>query len=256
MRTVKSVWSILVSLLALSLLLFALGCGGDSDEDTNGSGGAPPDTSGSGGDSSGSGGGGASGSDGMDSGQIDEPTGGTGAETLPTVGAGEQCTMPYSIAGMITLFTAYGVCQNATDECVGGTPDKFDLASIMPAGSETIAGLLPAPPSASANCESGLVCCINTDQCESVGKEIGAGMVGMIVPGITASCKPEGNCAATNTGDSAGELPTGCPSGQICCIIIPPIQLEGGIPELEGGLPEAGTEETTEGGAQTPDAGA
>ncbi len=248
MKTVKSIRYVSVSLVTICVMLITLACGGDDDDDdgtggtTSGTGGSAGSTATGGSTADGSGGTGTGGSGGsMDAGQLD----GAEPEPLPQdVAAGEECTMPYQIAGLVTLFTAYGVCQNSSDPCVGGTPDQFDLASILPAGSETITSVLPPPQDPAANCASGLVCCIKEDQCAAVGEQITNpnGMVAMMMPGISVSCGAEGSCTATNEGDSAGELSTGCPSGQTCCVVMPPMSLpEGGtlFPTTDASTPAA-----------------
>lgn len=240
MKEIKSFGSISVSLLTITVMLLVLACGGDSDDESNGgTGGDSASTGGSsGGGASGTGGssggttsGGSGGSSDMDAGQIDGST----PEPLPTdVAEGGECTMQYQIAGLVSLFTSYGVCQSDSASCTGGTPDKFDIAKILPAGSETIAALLPPPTSDAANCASGLVCCIKEDQCDAVSAQISDpnSIVALMMPGIKASCSAAGSCTATNADESAGELETGCPSGETCCVVLPPINMEAGIPGL------------------------
>jgi hypothetical protein len=250
MKTFKSFRSISVSFLTISVMLLTLACGDDSDDgESGGTGGSPTATGGSAGGASGTGGSagggttltGGTGGGGMDAGQPDGAT----PEPLPqNVAEGGECTMPYEIAGLVAIFTSYGVCQNPSDPCVGGTPDQFDLAPIFPPGSETITSLLPPQQDAAANCASGLVCCIREDQCEAVGEQIANpnSVVAMMMPGVSVSCGAPGSCTTTNEGYSAGELQTGCPTGQTCCVVMPPLSLpEGGtlFPTTDASAPAA-----------------
>ncbi|MBN1656549.1 MAG: hypothetical protein JXA30_22450 [Deltaproteobacteria bacterium] len=139
-----------------------------------------------------------------------------GNDTITTVGAGEECSPAFEVMGMMTLFTATGICQDAAEPCVGGTPDMFDLGNLLTQVPEEYVNLLPPPVDAAANCESGLVCCINQDQCQSVNDQILGNEMVADVLNADIACVSEGTC----TGDNPLELALGCPSGQRCCINI------------------------------------
>lgn len=243
MKTTKTVWSITILLITIAIFLVTLACGGSSD----GSGDDEPSASGgiSGGYAPSTGGssGGSTSTGGIDGGQRDGAVTETEPE-LPKVGAGEQCTMPYSlINNTATLFTAYGTCQDPSAECVGGTPDQLDLAPILPASLSMLASLLPEQPDAAANCESGLVCCIEPGTCTKAGEQLASGIAGTYRPGIGASCKTADSCPATNEGESAVQvqLTIGCESGEICCLNLPELNLDAGVP---GATTDASTEAT------------
>jgi hypothetical protein len=245
MKTLKSFRYISVSLLTVSLFLFALACGSDSDDgESEETGGATTETGGTtddgtGGSDDGSGGattgtGGSSGE--MDAGQVD------GGKPLPTdVAEGGECTL------VSMLFTAKGTCSSSTD-CEGGLPTQFDVSGL--GINPEVAGVLTTPENDQANCASGLTCCVNTDQCNAIGESLAANMMvkevlGDSISNLKIECVAEGSCEAIAEDNSFGEIPTGCVTGQTCCVNVPPITL----PELEGGTP-------TDAGASTGDANA
>jgi len=152
--------------------------------------------------------------------------------------------MTVDIVGMVTLFTAYGTCQKPGDSCEGGTPDNFNLADLIPeslsgvlGGAGMLSGLL-GTPSANADCETDLVCCINNDQCDGVGDQLlSAPMIGGLLAGSNISCQSAGSCSGAS-GTTPTELALGCPEGQTCCIVLPEITIpDGGLPTIDGGTP-------------------
>lgn len=154
--------------------------------------------------------------------QIDDSS----TDTLEQTDAGaiEQCLFNYRVMETITLFTAYGICQSPTETCVGGTPAAFDLSGLFAGESSN---LVPAPPEPSANCPNGLICCVLTDQCESVEQQImSSGLLTALYPGIAISCATAGAC----TGSNVKELALGCPPGEGCCVQLPSLAVDSGAP--------------------------
>ncbi|MCP4602166.1 MAG: hypothetical protein GY847_16900 [Proteobacteria bacterium] len=143
-----------------------------------------------------------------------------------TAKEGEECISP------ALLFMMQGVCQKTSDPCEGGYPDAFDIADIAFEISRIPApglGPLPDPPDAVGNCESDLVCCLNTDECEHFDKEVKSyPMVSVFF--LDVACVPEDTCAPdgdaaddpdAGSDDEVGakhQLELGCPTGQECCI--------------------------------------
>lgn len=235
MKTIKSFRLISVSLLTMSVMLIVLACGGDSDDDSNGgTGGGASGTGGSAGDGTGgtAGGGGGSGGS-MDAGQAD------GAAALPQdVAEGGVCTM------ITAFFSSTGTCKSSSD-CPGGLPTQFDLSTLNDLD-PIVTTFATTPTSDQANCATGLTCCVDTDQCPSAGEQInGNEMISTVLGGdVTTVCGSPGGCTATGDGYAYGEITVGCPSGQTCCVNIPPIT-----------LPEGGVLPTTDAGEQTTDSG-
>ncbi len=126
---------------------------------------------------------------------------------------GEECRSPAMFHVM------KGVCKKPTDECEGGYPDALKYKRIFP---EEITqfisflptpgvGPLPDPPERNADCDKGLVCCINTDECGRFKQEFGSW------PGIDAlyniSCTNQRACFGLIT----NSINLGCPEDKRCC---------------------------------------
>jgi len=237
-----------VSLMSASLLLFTLACGGDSDDDDdNATGGTTTEeTGGSGGTSeTGSGGtttnetGGSSGGAMDDAGQLD------GGKPLPQdVAEGGECTLES------LLFKATGTCSSSK-ECPGGLPTQFDISGI--GINPEVASVLETPESDQANCASGLTCCVNTDQCNAVYEQLSSntmvqGVLGDSISNLSIECVDTGSCAAKSEDNDFGEIPTGCETGQSCCVNVPKITL----PDAD--LIPADGAAATDAGTQTADA--
>lgn len=237
-KKAESLWLISILLLASTVIIVALACGGDDSDDDNDDtqAGASGTTGGAAGTTSG-----ASGTTGAAGTGTQGAAGAAETTELPTVAEGEECTMLYDIDALgmnISIFTAHGVCQTPSAPCVGGTPDMFDMSTIltpetMPAGLGDIAsGLLPTPDP-TANCEEGLVCCVNTDECDNVGRQITENpTIGGMVSGLSISCVTAGSCTGEN---NTSEMTLGCPEGQSCCVDMPAINLDAGILDTDAG---------------------
>jgi hypothetical protein len=230
MERIKPFWFALVTLLVSVTLLIVASCGGDSDEDTvnDGTGGpsspAGGGTSGGGVSGSGSGSSGTSGGGSMtDAGPDGAPAGPISTGTVPENGT---C----AVGGMTTMMpvTMTGTCSPSGTNCPGGSAPASD-------------------------CAEGLVCCIDTDQCEALASNITSG--GFVQ---SVSCVTTGTCPASGLFITTAplEFQMGCPAGQSCCITLPDggFSLEGGLSGLlEGGLSRfEGGFPGFEGGSPTP----
>lgn len=211
------------ALIAIMLLLTAA-CGDDDDDGSVSAGSGGIDTAGQPG--AGTGGAvsaGASGASGGASGGT-AGIGGTAGTMATNIPEGSECGLPSSMVSVL------GVCQQPSAPCEGGTPDKFDLKSIVPAA---VSAMIPPFP-ASANCQPDLVCCINTDTCDQILPALqSSSMGGMMSSYIhNISCVPTGTC----TGENPTEMAFGCPSSQSCCVDVATVTL----PDAGLSLPDAG----------------
>lgn len=137
-----------------------------------------------------------------------------------------QCNVSVSMMGMFTMFTIDGVCQSPADECIGATPDQLDLSAFLPT---SLVGPMELS-STSGGCGNDSVCCLNTDQCSALNSEFSSGMFGMLFPDADFACVPPGTCAASGSDDTISELSFGCPNSQNCCVRMPAMVFEGGLP--------------------------
>jgi len=234
---VKPFWFVVVTVLVSVTLLLTVSCGGDDDDDSNSaesgtSGSAESGTSGSA--ESGTSGG-SSGSGSMKDAGID------GAIFKPTsngdVAAEGACTTPI---GTFISETVSGICKPGETKCPGGFGPSSD-------------------------CAEGLVCCIDTNQCEAASESVASSNVMMgLVQGL--ECVPEGSCEGVNVMIATIPMEVGgCPQGETCCPIVPAgglgglIEAGGGLGGLLegglGGLLEGGTSSDQDAGASSSDAG-
>ena len=153
--------------------------------------------------------------------------GGSGGTAPKNIPEGNPCVI--RVTGDIPQYgvrsgEANGVCKKPSDPCPGGTAD--DLAfmdAIPPEALREIEGFgvnvedIVSIPPAQANCADGLVCCIDTGECVSIGKQV---MEVAILSGRIESvgCVDEGTC----TGQLVGEMDVGCPEGKTCCTEVAP----------------------------------
>jgi hypothetical protein len=199
-ENLRSGWSILAVFISVMALVLVSACGDDDDDGSSGSGGQAGSAyggSGTSGSAAGSTTAGSSGTGPMDSGTND---GSTQEIDAGLAQQNEACTINLFVA------QATGVCLPPDATCEGG--------------------FSPLP----GNCASGLQCCVNPDQCDTVAQSMG--MTDSI------SCVPAGTCTGLT------ELP-GCPSGQACCVSI---SFEGGMPFQDGGFPGTGGTPAMDGG--------
>jgi hypothetical protein len=218
-----------VSLLVALIVTFGMSCGGDDDDNgeqqASGTGGSVEN--GGNGDSNQGGSGGTSENTNMDSGTVDGnlPV----VELVPLNGV---CTIniPMSAGSGIT-----GTCRATEAECEGGTfvfelsvpeipadfnPEDYGLPADFDISSINIPDKIEDK---NANCEEGLICCIDTDTCESTDTSTYGDYVESV------SCVSAGSCA------DGYEIPFGCPSGQACCA---KMNLEAGVASfLDAGQP-------------------
>ncbi len=211
------VW--LYGTLAMALLLVLVACGGDDDDDDGaaaGSGGTAE--AGQSGDAGGAGvDGGSAGESGSGAG-----AGGAAGNAAALVAEGGQCALGSAFMAL------NGVCQQSTASCPGGTPDKFDIGAIVPS---FVSGMMPTF-SASGNCETDLICCIATDQCDAIYSQISSNtMMANYINSV--ACVPTGSCV----GENLTEMAVGCPTGQGCCWDIVPFDIpDGGFNIPDGGF--------------------
>lgn len=115
----------------------------------------------------------------------------------PGVEHGGQCSNLFGPLGRIT-----GVCQQPDEACAGGF-----------AGAEFIPPLYPGKDP-QFNCSEGLLCCIDTDQCEVMNVGLQSIVPTLLKEGSNTQCQPNGGCV-----DPAYEISDNfaCPDGQTCC---------------------------------------
>lgn len=110
---------------------------------------------------------------------------------------GSQCSQLFGPLGEIT-----GVCQEPGAACAGGF-----------AGAEYVPPLYPGKDPG-FNCEQGLLCCIDTDQCEVMNAGLESLVPDLLQEGSGTQCQPNGGCV-----EPAYEISNNfaCPDGQTCC---------------------------------------
>lgn len=144
--------------------------------------------------------------------------GGTQTEIAVTEVA--ECSGTYDFGMLGPLFTSYGRCIEPTDKCIGGTPDQIDVQAILLANiqgfeSEEMTVDFFDLPVTINDCEEGFVCCINTDECESVYNQIKSHPVfSSWTSGLLITCTSSDLCNSYN----GTPLQVGCPEGEICCV--------------------------------------